>query len=338
MLSSVNIHNLKKEEIEKTNTEIFENPKKGSIQQFYCNYKQLLIIVIPISVIFLFAVIFIPVYVVEKTKNDDDKTQTSNNSNNSNNYELYDEYVENVINITYAILTPKDGYDNIFIFLGGISDVATKYFDFFKSTNTFIPKGTKIYFLSGQPRQMQFMIDWGLGSDPVPGWFNVGADATLKPTSGDFTEAKESLNLVLDEIDRIKNIENVDYKNIFLGGFSQGGMMTNYILLNSRHELGGYIAFSGYVFDHDFSENQVLTSLNDVQTLKLQSKKNYHILATHSYQDDTVPYSNAAPSYQAYYPDYTDFKLLSFGNLLHKFREQPIHPFVKQWLKESMGK
>ncbi len=66
MLSSVNIHNLKKEEIEKTNTEIFDNPKKGSIQQFYCNYKQLLIIVIPISVIFLFAVIFIPVYLVEK--------------------------------------------------------------------------------------------------------------------------------------------------------------------------------------------------------------------------------------------------------------------------------
>ena len=49
------------------------------------------------------------------------------------------------------IINDSDGYqddipcfsnDNIFIFLGGISDVATKYFDFFKSTNTFIPKGT----------------------------------------------------------------------------------------------------------------------------------------------------------------------------------------------------
>ena len=46
----------------------------------------------------------------------------------------------------------------------------------------------------------------------------------------DFTEAKESLNLVLDEIDRIKNAENMDYKNIYLGGFSQGAMMTNYII------------------------------------------------------------------------------------------------------------
>ena len=165
-------------------------------------------------------------YIVEKTNNDDEQTQTSTSSNN---YVLYDEYVENVINITYATLTPKDGYDNIFIFLGGISDVATKYFDFFKSTNTFIPKGTKIYFLSGQPRQMQFMIDYELTSDPVPGWFNVASDASLVPT-GDFTQAKESLNLVLDEIDRIKNAENVDYKNIYLGGFSQGAVMTNYIL------------------------------------------------------------------------------------------------------------
>ena len=222
--------------------------------------------------------------------------------------------------------------------MGGISDIATKYFDFFKSTNTFIPKGTKIYFLSGQPREMQFMIDYHNYTDPVPGWFNINMTAHLYPNSNDFTEAKESLKLVLDEIDRIKNIENVDYKKIYLGGFSQGAMMTNYILLNSRHELGGYIAFSGYVFDHDFLENQIVESLSELQKAKLQSKKDYHILATHSYMDDAVFYALAAPSYQIYFADYTDFKLLSFGTLKHVFPEQPIHPLVKQWLKTSMGK
>ena len=336
MLSSVDIHNIKKDEVERTNMNALDVPKNESNQKLYCSTKQILIIIIPITIVFLFAVIFIPVYVVEKTS-DDDEIQISNNNNNN---ELYDDYVENIVNITYATLTPKDGYDNIFIFLGGISDIATKYFDFFKSTNTFIPKGTKIYFLSGQPREMQFMIDYHNYTDPVPGWFNINMTAHLYPNSNDFTEARESLNLVLDEIDRIKNIENVDYKKIYLGGFSQGAMMTNYILLNSRHELGGYIAFSGYVFDHDFKDNELIKieELTDIQKLKLESKKNYHILATHSYQDDTVPYALAAPSYQTYYPDYTDFKLLSFGNLGHKFAEQPIHPLVKQWLKTSMGK
>ena len=336
MLSSVDIHNIKKDEVERTNMNALDVPKNESNQKLYCSTKQILIIIIPITVVFLFAVIFIPVYVVEKTS-DDDEIQISNDNNNN---ELYDDYVENIVNITYATLTPKDGYDNIFIFLGGIGEVANRYFYFFKSTNTFIPKGTNIYFLSGQPREMQFYIDYYESNDPIPGWFNIDKDANLSPTPDDFTEAKVSLNLVLDEIDRIKNIENVDYKKIFLGGFSQGAIMTNYILLNSRHELGGYIAFSGYVFDHDFKDNELIKieELTDIQKLKLESKKNYHILATHSYQDDTVPYALAAPSYQTYYPDYTDFKLLSFGNLGHKFAEQPIHPLVKQWLKTSMGK
>ena len=62
------------------------------------------------------------------------------------------------------------------------------------------------------------------------------------------------------------------------------------LLLNSRHELGGYVAFSGYIFDHDFSEG-IVDELNDVQKAKLEASKNYHILATHSYADDTVLYS-----------------------------------------------
>ena len=335
MLSSVDIHNIKKDEVERTNMNALDVPKNESNQKLYCSTKQILIIIIPITIVFLFAVIFIPVYVVEKTSDDDDEIQISNDNNNN---ELYDDYVENIVNITYATLTPKDGYDNIFIFLGGISDLANKYFDFFKSTNTFIPKGTKIYLLSGQPREMQFYVDYYESNDPIPGWFNIDKDANLSPTPDDFTEAKVSLNLVLDEIDRIKNIENVDYKKIFLGGFSQGAIMTNYILLNSRHELGGYIAFSGYVFDHDFLENQIVENLSELQKEKLQSKKNYHILATHSYMDDAVFYALAAPSYQIYFADYTDFKLLSFGTLPHVFPEQPIHPLVRQWLKTSMGK
>ena len=75
---------------------------------------------------------------------------------------------------------------------------------------------------------MQFMIDYYNLATPVPGWFNIAANASLMPTEHDFTEAKVSLNYVLEEIDRIKNYENVDYKNIYLNGFSQGALMTNH--------------------------------------------------------------------------------------------------------------
>ena len=199
MLSSVDvdIHNTKKEALEnvsnlnkvdevKTEAIVTSSPKNNF------SFKQLLIIIIPITTVILFAVIFIPVYVVNKNNDDDDKDdKVIINNNNYYIYDEHDEYDEVITNETYATLTPKDGYDNIFIFLGGITEFANKYFDFFKGRNTFIPKGTKIYSISGQIREMQYMIDYGF-SPPyttVPGWFNVDSSANLVPEN-DFTQAK----------------------------------------------------------------------------------------------------------------------------------------------------
>ena len=81
----------------------------------------------------------------------------------------FDDFEENVTNIVCDTLTPKEGYDNILIFLMGISEVANQYIDFFKSNESFVPKGTKIYFLSGPARQMQFAIDYYNISAPIPG-------------------------------------------------------------------------------------------------------------------------------------------------------------------------
>ena len=340
----VDIHNTKKEAIENVNSENKVNEVKteaiaASSPKINYSIKQLLIIIIPITTVILFAVIFIPVYVVSKNNDDDKDDKVIINNNNYYIYDGYDEYDEVKTNPIYATLTPKDGYDNIFIFLGGITEVADKYFDFFKSRNTFIPKGTKIYCISGQLREMQYMIDYGAPPQytTVPGWFNVDKFANLVPEN-DFTQAKESLKIVLDEIDRIKTEENIDYKNIYLGGFSQGAVMTNYVLLNSRHELGGYIAFSGYVFDHDLSANTVIYTLTEAQQSKIDSKKDYHILATHSFNDNRVFYKNAAESYQEYYKKYTDFKLLSFGEIEHYLETQPILPIVRKWLRNRMNK
>ena len=75
----------------------------------------------------------------------------------------------------------------------------------------------------------------------------------------------------------------MSYDKIYLAGFSQGAIMVNYVLLNSRHKLGGYLAFSGYIFDHDLHYNQVILNLTDSQKEKINSKKDYHIIATHSF-------------------------------------------------------
>ena len=125
--------------------------------------------------------------------------------------------------------------------------------------------------------------------------------------------AKKSLNSTLDIIDQIAAEENISDK-IYLGG----GVMTSYILLNSRHELGGYLIFSGYIFDHHFPFNYVQYNLTDEQKQILENKKDYHIIATLSYSDDVVAYSIVSDAYQYYFKNYTDFRwLYNFWNLGH---------------------
>ena len=190
---------------------------------------------------------------------------------------------------------------------------------------------------------MQYIQYYYGSSDPVPAWFNVDQNGQLYCDSGpcnDFTESKISLNYILDKIDQISQEENIGYDKIYLGGFSQGGIMTSNVLLNSRHKLGGYLIFSGYIFDEHFDSGSVTdyASLSSEQKDILESKKDYHIIATHSLKDTRVFYDQIIKMYYNYFQDYTDFQLYTFGELDHYFVEQPILPHVRMWLKESMNK
>ena len=178
-----------------------------------CSVYQILAIVIPISVVQLFMIIFLSVYLTKNKRKEKIITITDNNITDSTNVineinppnEEYDNFTIIIKNFTYATLTPKNGYDHIYIHLGGITEVAGFFSNFFSSKKTFIPKGTKIYYLSGKPRITKY-VD-GLFKDiPVPSWFNVDKNGTLNCENcngDDFAEAKESLNLILNEIDRI---------------------------------------------------------------------------------------------------------------------------------------
>ena len=173
---------------------------------------------------------------------------------------------------------------------------------------------------------------------PVPSWFNVDREGNLicEDCNDQFDQAKESLKYILDTIDQIKNEENIDYNKIYLGGFSQGAIMVNYVLLNSRHKLGGYLAFSGYVFDHHFPSNTVLIELNDEQKEILESKKDYNIIASYPFNDDIIKYSKVANLYSNYFKYYSNFQFFSFKN--SGFMTMPILSVIKKWLKEKMEK
>jgi len=200
---------------------------------------QILGITIPISLIGLFFTLFFSIYYKNKTKNrvafipgnapynapTDINTDSDSDlaTDTVANETEYDEFEENVVNYTYAVLTPKNGYDNIYIFLGGISEVSNKYFDFFKSNSTFIPKRTKIYSLAGEARIIKYLEKYNIVT-PAPCWFNVDSIGNLVCDGCEtiYDQAKESLYIILDAIDRIASDEKMSYDKIYLGGFSQG--------------------------------------------------------------------------------------------------------------------
>ena len=306
-----------------------------------CTAKQLVCLILPFTIIGLYLAIFLPIFLTSQREEKYKIVKIGSNNTVSNNdikFEEYNEFEEYVANYSYATLTPINGYHNIYIHLGNIYETADTYFDFFKSKETFIPKNTKLYFLNGKKRIIKY-TEKNNYLQPVSSWFNVDVNGELicNNCEDEYDEAKESLNIILDFIDKIKNEEKIEYEKIFLGGYGQGAAMVNYVLLNSKHKLGGYCIFSGYFFDNHFpSNNSVVTNLTAEQKEILESKKDYKILSTFSFKDNFLSYSEVSKLYYNYYKEYINFLFYSFNNF--GFTNMPIMPTIKAWLKNEMEK
>ena len=162
--------------------------KKSKKKCCPCTPYQLLAIIISFSILGLFTLIFLSVFLIKcKGKPNNDEI------------EEFDNFTEFKANLSYATLTPRDGYDKIYIHLGGITEIAGYFSKFFKSNTTFIPKGTKIYYLSGKLRKTKY-VEEKFFNIPIPSWFNVDTSGNLicEECSDQYDQAKESLYYILE--------------------------------------------------------------------------------------------------------------------------------------------
>ena len=282
-----------------------------------CSPKQLAMIIIPIASIIIYLAIFLPIYF--RNKGDRFKVIIVNDDNSTNSkLNLIEEYIqlkENVVNNSYSTLTPEKGYDKIYIHLGDINETSNKYFDFFKSNRSFIPSNTKIIILSAESSLS---------------WFNINEEYIL------FDEVKNSTNQILNKIDKISSEEKINYNKIFIGGYGQGGVMVNSIILNSKNEFGGFISLSGFILDYGFLNNSISTNLTNEQKEILEHKKSYQIFVTYSLNNQDIYKARNIQNYLAYYGEFTNFNLYIYKTLKNEFLDQPIFPIIKQWLKGIM--
>ena len=192
---------------------------------------------------------------------------------------------------------------------------SNKYFDFFKSNRTFIPPNTKIIVLSAESSLS---------------WFNINEEYIL------FDEVNNSTKQILNKIDKISSEEKINYDKIFIGGYGQGGVMVNSIILNSKKEFGGFISLSGFILDNGSLNNSISTNLTSEQKVILDHKKSYKIFVTYSLNNQDIYKTRNIQNYLAYYGEFTNFNLYIYKAIKNEFLDQPIFPIIKQWLKGIM--
>lgn len=175
------------------------------------------------------------------------------------------------------ILTPKEGYVATLIWLPGLKDNALSYLpDILNHKGRFIPNKVKINILTA-PRAIK--------SDPIKPWSWYQTIDRSKFLVGQY---EDNIDRICNIIDKEAKLLNNDYKKIFLGGFSQGSLMTLLIGLSieNKKTLGGLVCCSGYL-----SSNTKLRLDEDIKKMPIlicQGDKDERITKDFAYKSQQI--------------------------------------------------
>lgn len=230
--------------------------------------------------------------------------------NNKKNYSLINnQFINNLImdsrnqkeyfNITRSnsdiILTPKEGYDSVLIFMHGLGDSANGYLDFFKEYYRPIPSKMKVILLTAPIASVTIN-----GGARMNSWYDI---LSFKREKGSISEED-----VIKNSSRIQNTIETEaqsnqikgkYKKIFIGGFSQGCCMALYVFMSFKESLGGVIGLSGLLFP--------FIELNE-------NRKDVPIMLAHGKWDSVIPYQLSQESYQRLTEDRFNVKFHTFDD------------------------
>jgi phospholipase/carboxylesterase len=139
-------------------------------------------------------------------------------------------------------LIPKSKYTHTLIWLHGLGDSPQSYLDFFTS-DEIVPKTTKIILLSAPYSSVTCF-----NNEKTTSWFDIYKMNFGNEKDYSFEDVQKNSLRIYDIIEKESIALNNNYKNIFIGGFSQGAMLSLYIGLNYKKEIGGIISCSGILF------------------------------------------------------------------------------------------
>jgi len=155
--------------------------------------------------------------------------------------------------ITFA---PAEGsHDHTLIWLHGVGDTAAGYIAFFYSLDSPVPPRWKV-----RAPTADLIALKAFGGQKTHSWFDV-----YEFTGKDGSHSKTDMDSTADRIEKMIEEEAAllggDYSKIFLGGFSQGCMLSLYVIMRRGCRqfqerqppaklLGGVLGMSGVLFSY----------------------------------------------------------------------------------------
>ncbi len=274
------------EQLFDTNPET-ENKKSDSD---YMTSKKIIRVLIVLIILLLIGLVLLLIFYFKKSSNSDSK-KSSDDSDKTPDESPF-EIVEGESDIQ---LIPKSGkYDYVLIFIHGMTGNSTENLDKFNKKDGPVPDNFKII-LPCAPIAFVTRLNFSTYS-----WFDIlGINGAFTYEDdivfSDMEKSAERIGKIIEN--EVKNVQN-NYTRIFVGGFSQGGLMSYHIGLSFEHTLGGIIPFCSFPITK--------TQIND------KNIENLNILGIFGGQDIYVN------------PDYAVNKTL---NVLSKFKKLKIEFF-----------
>jgi predicted esterase len=214
------------------------------------------------------------------------------------------------------VIEPKGEHKFSMIFSHGLGDEGASFIDVFEMLSL---KNTRVI-LPNAPVQPVTCN----GGYRMPAWYdiyNLGPNRDLINDKQDEKGILESSEKILELVDA--EAAKVGYKNVFIGGFSQGAAMSMFTAMRCQHELGGVIAASGYAL------------------LPAQGDANIHtkttpMLVYHGVMDPVVPVAGARLS-QEHFKRHgvTNIEYHEEGRLQHSLSQQELG-MMAQFLQKHM--
>ena len=152
-------------------------------------------------------------------------------------------------------------------------------------------------------------------------WYEIDFNQLGRGKMSNIEQARESLNLLQEEIPRIHRQYGTDPNHSWLMGFSQGCILSYALALNQPQKFSKVLALSGYILKELVPEKY-----------KREELTNLDFFISHGTQDEVLPVEWAR----------TASEIMEKLSIRHQYREYPIGHGInpqcfddlKKWMKE----